>query len=64
MKAPTNDLGALAGTAMDDVTLDTLLRKEPIKELTIEELRAAVKWSRQERAAWTLRQEKREKKDD
>lgn len=53
----------LAGEAMDDVTLDTLLAKEPVKELTDAELKAVVERNQRDRAAWNLKQEKKGKEE-
>ncbi len=53
----------LAGDAMDDVTLDTLLAKEPVKELSDDELVALVKRQREDRAAWLLKQTKKGKEE-
>jgi len=54
---------ALVGDAMDDVTLDTLLVKEPVKELMEADLTAIVERQRRDRAAWNLKQAKKGKEE-
>lgn len=53
----------LAGEAMDDVTLDTILAKEPIKEVTKAEWLAVVERNRDDRAKWNLKQKKKGKEE-
>jgi len=48
---------------MDDVTLDTLLAKEPVKEITDDEWLALVERNRGDRAKWLLKQAKKGKEE-
>ncbi len=54
---------ALVGPAIAEPSLDELLKKHPVRELSDDDLRAMVERSRAERAAWLAKQEKKGKEE-
>ncbi len=59
---PTVHIAELAGPAMDDVTMDTVLTKMP-SLITDEQLVRVVNRQRDDRAAWLKKQEKKGKEE-
>ena len=59
---PAGPIAKLAGPAMDDVTMDTVLAKLPTT-ITEDEFKRSMTRNRDDRAAWLKKQEKKGKEE-